>query len=113
MHIEVPFIKRLTIGIAAFVGEVRIGPNTHAEVAEVNAFNDHTRVTFEVALESRLGVDERSVKLIAGVDTVATEAPEGETGRFFRLSALRGSFRVLGLFGSGSDASPRETHSNH
>ena len=88
MDVEIPLVERLAVAGAALVCEVGVRPNADTDVAEVEIVALEIHIALDIALEGRLGVDERTVELIAGVDAVVAEAPEELVDRLGSLCRL-------------------------
>ena len=84
------------VAASAARGEVAVRPDAEAEVAEVGG---DVEVQLGVALGDGLGVHQRAVEAVAGVETVVAEAPDDRS----RLGLSLGS--VLVFLGDGSHRS--------
>ena len=83
VDVGIPLVERTTVARVALAGEVRVGPHANTEVAKVGR---DVEVDFKIALQRRLGVEERTIELIARIDTIVAEAPdEGGIFRFVEL----------------------------
>ena len=109
MDVEVPLVEAAdevlvvrgrvdehAVAASAARGEVAVRPDAEAEVAEVGG---DVEVQLGVALGNGLGVHQRAVEAVAGVETVVAEAPDDGS----RLGLSLGS--VLVFLGDGNHRS--------
>ena len=73
VDVGVEFVEPLAVLTVALVGEVRVEPDADADRTDVPR---EVQVALGVRLPRGLGVEERAVELVAGVDSGGAESPE-------------------------------------